>query len=736
MTTYTGGWAEFPRWGGLVTDVGVYAGPWPLPVPIIDNLPLDAVEVDYVVCLPNPDGVAADAFDESYPTVMRNTFLFWAAVAGGPTEVRDSGLLATGGAAAVDALPVGAHLFVFWFDAHTVSSDVVQPSKVALEIVPAGWAPGASGAGGSGPVSIALPVSEFTFTAFAPNPPRTGVVIALPPSQTAVRTPALYVGNDPGPLDSPVVNLYQRNGVTPVARLRNARAVSWSPEVSRTGSATFEVPLDDATTDLIVDKRIVKLAWLRDGVVVQRFACRIDSETATLAIDEEDRRWLRFENQPGVLALMGEAVVRPEYNLANNRDGSREFGYMSAAGTWKIDSEWVTPRGRAWSDLTGGIRQKRPPDFRTADPTAQWISLIDPNTTQPEFAANYFRCLFTLAEQIDVEILAASDNGMNFYLDGEPIFEWVKPNPFTWREAQTTTLRLAAGDHLIAVQVNNAAKAAGERNPIALIATLIKLDNKGKRDGVIVHTDTDNWIVHASTPEPGWHRAEVLRKLFHEADDRSVRGVGVLQLGYTATHDSTAAAWGDRGQYLLDVATVTLLDVIEQLTEAEMDVGVDPVTMHLHAWRRQGRDRSSSVEFTLGEGGNLTSYEVGVEGIKFTSVLTQLANGDWVVYRDEDAVDDIGVIEVGLSLASTTTSATAGSVARQQLAEASAPLKSIQMEISPGGPLFGRDFDLGDTVRVPGERNVGTMKVRVMKGLIDLTGEVVRQVVEVVEDRS
>lgn len=589
----------------------------------------------------------------------------------------------------------------------------------------------ASGAITTGDVTIALPLLTMDLDIFVPATAR-DVTIGLPCLRMKLKMPAPYIGNETH-TDHVTATLYDRNGTTRIERLRTVKG-TWRDALRGQGSISFMVPLDDDTTPDITDRRVVKFRWWRSGEQVAEMACRIRSEGAQLAVD--GRRWVQFTNQPGVLNFAGDAVIYPEQDITTTDATSRTFGFMSPEGPWYVPEDWTTPHGHPWSDITspGSFRDRRPSEFRKVDPDAQWISAIDPNTTQPEFTHNYYRATLHLDDAADIEVLYAADNFPHFYIDGLLLASWDPPGRRQWLHGYTVTAHLEAGDHEFAVAVQNSRfPIIDGANPIAWICTVRRLKTDGTPEAaILLRSDTTNWLVHNDDPEkPGWHRAQVLHTLLIEAQDRNVYGPSHLNLGFGPHRDSDGDPWTDRNQFELEVGTVNLVSIIAQLTETVMDVGVDPNDMRIHAWQRRGQDLSDSVQLRLGddpdEAGTLLEYGVESTGVKYNSVITMLPIKRWMTTEDTDSIADVGRVEAGLASAPTLSLGSGGWVARQLLSDgARRTTVDVAKTSTVDGPIPYVNYDNGDRITVIRRRNNGTRRARCVEIDLDFTSDVVK----------
>lgn len=280
--------------------------------------------------------------------------------------------------------------------------------------------------------------------------------------------------------------LYDPTGVTLLAELDQARAITWQDELSKPGSATFEIPVDDPKTALVADRCIVKFRY-RDAVL---FGCVVTAETCTVAVDG-GRTWLRYDTQPGVASILGRGVVLPEYGLTRRSGDDRLFGFMSKIHTgdettWYVAGDWAAGSGTyAWKDDTSK-RAGYPPVFGNVDKRAQWLAPSPgPNTVRPAGYVAYYRDTFTVASDMPVIIYVSADAFLTVYLDGETILEPDYTKALGWTTAQAIQTTLTAGTHILAARVENAITGG----PVAFISTTVFLSDTGPA-GEATETET------------------------------------------------------------------------------------------------------------------------------------------------------------------------------------------------------------------------------------------------------
>lgn len=528
------------------------------------------------------------------------------------------------------------------------------------------------------------------------------------------------------------LDFYDTDGTTHVVNLPTSQGVTWQEEVSRPGSMSFAVPLVDASTAQIQDRGFVKVS---EGGNV-KFGCRITSESVEQAVD--GRAWLKFDNQAGMMSVLDDAVVTAEYQDGVTRTSGtdRLFGFMSAAHTWYVDTDWAAPVGVNYNAAYPTNLKRKKQDTSLEKYNPQWIAPDPgPNEHAPGGTIAYFRAHVTIpdGEDGDYALLVTADDYLELYVDGEQVYQSDRQTFYAWRTVQNQTVKLAAGDHLIAASVENR-PSASVGNVLAFVLVLIQLDGDGETVGdPVLKTNETDWL--CTTAEVGWHRGQVLHRCILEAQDRGI--LTSLTMGFTASVDSNGDPWADdRGQYSIPISTVSLTGVVAQLTESDMDVWLDPATMTLHAYNRQGSNVSASEALTVGSG-NVKSFQSTKTVARHTRAYTQLADGTWVTTDNAAGEAASGLIEVGLQLGSATNAGTARALASAELARSSKPVIAPTAETSSLlGPVAGEDYHLGDTITGPNQRGTGTSKVRVLAIMHDRSGDAPRDWPEFVLDGS
>jgi len=514
-----------------------------------------------------------------------------------------------------------------------------------------------------------------------------------------------------------------------LASLPHVMNHSWLDEFSKIGDASFEVPLDDASTALIQERCIVKFAW-HGG---KRFACRINSEGVEIV--RAGRRWLRFESQPGVMSVLADLQMYPEYPLERQSSPDRKFDWTAGADVWLVDSEWTEPDG-AVTPLN--VRADYPLDLRHLDKTAQWIS-HDLTDYAPIGQRDLFRGTLTIEDDnTPILIHAAASGPLSFNIDGVEVISPQSGQP----NDSSVVMTLDSGGHTIAVSASNSPYPRSTHGArIMFIASICRYDNR-KPGELLYHTGTSSWKVAGNSIKPGWFDAQILARVIEEArlthTGRHVLGPLAVTFGYTDFVDSHGEAWTKRTTASFPVGQINGADVAMQLAEQpQFEPWMSP-NLRIYAWKRRGSDLTGTVALEhVADGGNILSYQQSRDAQRQTVILTQLHDGSFQETPDGDALADIGRIEAGLSMGSALGAETAERAATAQLNESAHPLTKITVVLSTlTGPQPYVDFNIGDTMPVLGRRDSGSMKARVMSISPDASVFPPRVTVELVEDLS
>lgn len=270
------------------------------------------------------------------------------------------------------------------------------------------------------------------------------------------------------------VQLWSSDGLTQLGVLTRRWGVRWQDQYNQAGMGAVTVHVTDplASETNFAYFNIVRLVY--EGAT--RFAWRIENRALNVVASggEEAQAWELSGR--GVLGLIGDGVVYPEYGLSRTSGQTRNFFFGSQEGDWYVSGEWSAPQGIRYDATAaaqipwGGDGQGNGP-FPTEwpDMAAQWIWPTDPSQRAAGGTA-WFRGEFTLDGDTNVGIYATADNGLKLYLDGEPIII-DDTDDFGWRRRSVHETRLSSGSHLLAAEVENNNFAVEEVQPITTWTT-------------------------------------------------------------------------------------------------------------------------------------------------------------------------------------------------------------------------------------------------------------------------
>lgn len=487
------------------------------------------------------------------------------------------------------------------------------------------------------------------------------------------------------------VDIYQPDGTTLIAAdLSRRKGVRWQDDFNLPGAGSVQLHLNDAilsTYPALLDEfNIARISV--DGTPVKAFVC--DQQARVNVADPSDL-WVTLSGQ-GVMSLLSNAVVYPEYPLYRASADERGFDYGAKDGGWLVTADWVRPVGvrQGASVLRRGAPTYWP------DPYAQWLWSSHPDLNSDP-GHNYFRGAFHLTTACRVKIFAAADNSMRLQLDNNTV---LSTNGRAWRTPVTFTIDLNSGWHLIAADVNNNPSATGGDNPAGFLCVVAQVDRNNRIIQILRRTHPDTFRVRSYGPPPGWFAASILKTLVSEAQTRGVEGLTDVTFGFSDTLDSDGVAWTGRQDRSFEIGTRDLLDVCAQLSETDMDVDLD-ATMTLQAWADRGSDLSGTV--TLSPTGDvLASESTSNASAVRTRALVRHAAG-WVEVVDTAAQSAHGRREAGLQLGSTSSDTQAERLALSALGDLGEPEVTLTATITSAvGPQPYADFDMGDVITCPG----------------------------------
>lgn len=235
---------------------------------------------------------------------------------------------------------------------------------------------------------------------------------------------------------------------TYVGTLSQVLAGEFIDEYNATGVGTVTVPLRSADATLLTKDRVIRVIY-RDAV---RFSWFI--ETVERALAPGDNTYMLKASGRGLFGWLDDAVVFPQFGIADFNSPDRPFNYASGPGNWRTSGNYQAALGVQWKNDTTS-RKNLP--VRWKDPAAQWIWRTNPETAVQRGTVNWFYRDFTLTESKRVKFYASCDNAMEVYLDGTLI---MSSSDFDQEAASFTQMarytgRLGAGTHTLAARVKN-----------------------------------------------------------------------------------------------------------------------------------------------------------------------------------------------------------------------------------------------------------------------------------------
>lgn len=473
-------------------------------------------------------------------------------------------------------------------------------------------------------------------------------------------------------------------------------ARSFEEQLADTGSFSFQVLRDDFTGIDFDDPVTFSL----DGV--PRFRGFVESlDHVALSQGEEAEQTVTISGR-GAAGILDQHVVYPSRGVgALPIEEVRSFSVYAPDfdlttiplakkvnrqrdyATWRAPLPWI------WPDTTGWwIAPNIPTVTAVNAPTGQWIGGKD----------------FTLADAATVRIFGAGDNSLVLYVDGAPMSEG---RSFT--VGRYVELELSAGSHTIRFRGNNYPKATLP-NPTGVIIAAYTVGDAGLLDDLIVHTD-HTWRAMYATSLPGFTYGQVLRILFEEAGLDSD-----WTLGFTDTLDSDGNLWPVQTEITVTVGR-TLLEVLREMGDTDIDWQVAPGSLTLRAWSRGGRGstRSVTLQQTTSPGTSdfLALSHTG-KRTRLNKALVRYAGGH-TEKTDSGSVGSHGVRGGYLELGAVQSASKAQAVADALMDNRDQPAYSTAATLHPrgDGTTPYRAFEVGDFVTCPDETDTPAL-MRVM----------------------
>lgn len=371
---------------------------------------------------------------------------------------------------------------------------------------------------------------------------------------------------------------------TLLTTLPDSHGRGWQDTLNDTGSGSLTLQNDDPALALVPYGAVLNFAI--DGTT--RFSSLVEQKTRVSISQDEEVGEVTTLAGRGTAAIMEEAVVdQPSTaGIVAAFSDNRVFNFAS------LDLNTT-----GWTAAVATGLGGRPEGW--CDPGAVWIwdrNLVSVNAPGGDV---YFRRLFNVAAQVDVEVWAAADDAYDLWLDGAPLLHGGPV--YLGQAAKAGPLTLRAGTHLLAVRVHNANDLKA-----GLRVSVFTLNTTGGQEGVTVDSvsgvpvnTSAGWVIlpyplyggPGSDPKPpGLTAGRILQLLVTEAQARGAL-TGVT-LGFTATADSAGVAWPVTSDISLAIG-VDLLSVLRQLTEGYIDFRMSQSGLTLNAYVNAGSASAS-----------------------------------------------------------------------------------------------------------------------------------------------
>jgi hypothetical protein len=510
--------------------------------------------------------------------------------------------------------------------------------------------------------------------------------------------------------------LYRRGDlVNPVADLTDGTlGKKFLDQLNDTGSGSIDLPNDSPAIPLIGEDDLIRFevnGWAAQTILVN------DVERHTVGSGEEAEEMTTLSG-PGHLSVMSEAIVYPSNGLGvlpveDNRLfnwTAFDFNDLFWGPSYGI-TKYSTP-GTYWS--YAGIQ-------RWPDPDAYWMwrpsALTGARLDWEPPGPCYFRRFIDVPEGATTLVFySAFDDYGDIYLDGVNIATGeFGPNPMMTgrpRDRMNTykdEIEVTPGRHIIAAYVENGLDPewnipgeAETQNPGALLfSCYVRHGAEPQEWGPIMRSDS-SWrcLPYPPTP-PGMTPGEALIHCLHEAQRRGAL-IGVT-FAFNEAVDSDGNPWPVVGDIATKVGT-DLLTFLRELAATYIDFWMEPASMTLHAWIKDGRGALRNVTLRTptdpddpATGNLITLDHHRTQGVT-DSLLVRWAEGWREVARPSGVRR-----EAVLGLGAQESAGEADRLANGQLDVFADPRTAITAELDPSGtndvPYL--HFRVGDTITVP-----------------------------------
>lgn len=468
-------------------------------------------------------------------------------------------------------------------------------------------------------------------------------------------------------------------------------------ELSGVGGGSMKVHIDDA----ILDRTPSLLAYdniihMQDEESGKKVAWKLETRKLTV-VDPAERGNMYWEVAGrGVVVLLDEGTVWPEYSIKRDSEDRRAFSFASRRSQWYVSGEWDAPQFVALSDDIS-YRRGFPKDW--PDKNAKWMWPSSPTADQADGKIGYFRLEFSIASAQAYALFCAADDRFAMWMDGEVLLAGRN-----YRKIYRKRVHLAAGNHVIAIKVRNKTDSnASVRNMAGVLFTMFNLNNDGEKTSVKFRSAGGNgWKCRPEmSAPPGWDAGDLMKVLMNEAQDRGARGPQLIGEGWTGTNDSLGNPWGVKHDRSIDIGT-SLLDVLLQLAESHVDFRMNDL-LELQLYNHDyGTDLSTGHDPVILQPARdivEDTFEGDGSGRK-THLLIRTADG-WTS-ETSDNIGDWGRREGLLVLSNAHSDKAAQNVADRAFKQRAHAATTTTIKIRATNKVKPwSTFDIGDTVLAP-----------------------------------
>lgn len=495
--------------------------------------------------------------------------------------------------------------------------------------------------------------------------------------------------------------------------LQNATSVQGLQEITGNGAGQLTIAKNDPAlldTPAILDTRnIFKLSCGND---VRSAFVLINRDETQIDTGEESSEAVNISGD-GPKMLLGDIQVYPANGkIIPTSPEDRVFSWASPRGIWYDASQWVVPTE---VEKYGMLRTSpnrywkyQPAEWPDA-PNAYWVWSELPQNGLTRAGDVFLRTEFDVTEENagSYSLFIAGDNQYQAFIDASVAVEATGTGNY-FAKVERYDFDLEAGTHVLAIRGRqNARKGKIGAGPAGIIAVLFKAGDAdaGTKAEIIRQTGGGNWrIMGYPAEEPGWSVGEILLQLLKEGRDRGIRSASWFTPTFTEIVDSNGVAWANHFPYSFNVGD-SLIDVLEQMEELEVETWIDPDTFEFNVTQKRGKDLSlGAAPVTLQEGWNLT--KAGTTGeADITNKMLMKTDDGWIVVQDNVSVEKYGPIEGQLT--TTANSSQSKKLAQKIFSIHANTEEGSTYELIPreGAEPF-KDFSLGDWVLAPNKDGV------------------------------